>query len=73
MLSSQLLHDTKSIFCHQVQFFIFYILGVNSWGDASPLPQHFRHGGHVMLSFQLLHDTKSICCHQVQFVIFSTT
>jgi len=36
MLSSQLLHDTKSIFCHHVQFFIFYKLGVESWGDRPP-------------------------------------
>jgi len=26
LLSPQLLHDTKSIFCHQVQFYFFYHL-----------------------------------------------
>jgi len=42
-LSSQLLHDTKSIFCHHIQFFylFFYhlnlvIINLGGWEDKTP-------------------------------------
>jgi len=42
LLSPQLLHDTKSIFCHEVQFFYFFyylksvIINLGWMGEINP-------------------------------------
>jgi len=84
-LSLQLLHETKSIFCYQVQFFCFFyhlksvITNLGWMGEINPqiILVAFPNYLEILLvnAFvpQLLHDTKSIFCHQVQFFYFPTT
>jgi len=65
LLSPQLLHDIKSIFYHQVQFFIFLPSKVSDsktrgWGDAPLLT--FSPGEGTKPNFSL---HKVNFCHQV--------
>jgi len=73
--SPQLLHNTRSIFCHQVQFFYYFLLpevSDNKLGvDGGTRLPTFSPRGHLCFCFpQLLPDAKSIFCHQVQFFCF---
>jgi len=68
MLSPPTLHEAKSIFCHQVQFFIFFLppefSDFNPGVDGERVPNIFARGDTNALS-PTLHDNKSVFCHQV--------